>query len=42
MMKSIFHRISVRRFEDKPIEKEKTEAILRAAMRAPSASNQQP
>ena len=41
-MNSIFHRISVRRFEDRPVEKEKTEAILRAAMQAPSAANQQP
>ena len=41
-MNSIFHRISVRKFQDKPIEKEKTEAILRAAMQAPSAGNQQP
>ncbi|MBQ7563346.1 MAG: nitroreductase family protein [Lachnospiraceae bacterium] len=39
-MNSIFHRISVRRFEDRPVEK--TEAILRAAMQAPSAANQQP
>lgn len=41
-MNSIFHRISVRKFLDKPVEKEKTEAILRAAMQAPSALNQQP
>lgn len=41
-MNSIFHRISVRKFLDKPVEQEKTEAILRAAMQAPSAGNQQP
>ncbi|MDY2985625.1 MAG: nitroreductase family protein [Synergistes jonesii] len=41
-MNSIFRRISVRKFQDKPVEKEKTEAILRAAMQAPSAGNQQP
>ena len=41
-MNSIFHRISVRKYEDKPIEKEKTEQLLRAAMAAPSAGNQQP
>ena len=41
-MESIFHRISVRRFEDRPVEREKTKAILRAAMQAPSAANQQP
>ncbi len=41
-MDNIFHRISVRKFQDKPVEKEKTEAMLRAAMQAPSAGNQQP
>ena len=41
-MNSIFHRISVRRYQDRPVEREKTEAILRAAMQAPSATNQQP
>ncbi len=41
-MNSIFHRISVRKYQDRPVEKEKTEAILRAAMQAPSATNQQP
>ena len=41
-MKNIFHRISVRKYQDKPVEKEKTEAMLRAAMQAPSAANQQP
>ena len=41
-MNSIFHRVSIRRFQGRPVEKEKTEAILRAAMQAPSAANQQP
>ncbi len=41
-MDSIFRRISVRRYQDRPVEKEKTDAILRAAMQAPSAANQQP
>ncbi len=41
-MNSIFTRVSIRRYLDRPVEKEKTEAILRAAMQAPSATNQQP
>ena len=41
-MSSLFHRISVRRFENRPVEREKTEAMLRAAMQAPSTANQQP
>lgn len=41
-MKEIFERISVRKYEDRPVEPEKTEQILRAAMAAPSAGNQQP
>ena len=41
-MDAIFHRTSVRKFLDKPVEKEKIEKILRAAMAAPSAKNQQP
>ena len=41
-MNSIFHRISVRKYQDRPVEKEKIEKILRAAMQAPSATNQQP
>ena len=39
---SIYHRISVRIYQDTPVEKEKIEAMLRAAMQAPSAGNQQP
>ena len=41
-MNSIYHRISVRKYEDRPVEKDKVESILRAAMQAPSAGNQQP
>lgn len=41
-MDSIFHRTSVRQFQDKEIEKEKVDYILKAAMAAPSAGNQQP
>ena len=41
-MDSIFHRISVRKYEDKMVEKEKILQILKAGMQAPSACNQQP
>ena len=41
-MNSIFTRVSIRKYQDRPVEKEKTLAILRAAMQAPSAGNQQP
>ncbi|MBR4615160.1 MAG: nitroreductase family protein [Kiritimatiellae bacterium] len=41
-MACIAHRVSIRKYEDRPVEREKTEAILRAAMQAPSAANQQP
>ena len=41
-MNNIFTRVSIRKYQDKPVEKEKTLAILRAAMQAPSAANQQP
>lgn len=41
-MNSIFHRTSIRRFENRPVEQEKVELMLRAAMAAPSAGNQQP
>ena len=37
-MNSIFSRVSIRKYQDKPVEKEKIEAILRAAMQAPSAA----
>lgn len=41
-MKEIFERVSIRKYEDRPVEPEKIEAILRAAMAAPSTGNQQP
>ena len=41
-MNNIYSRVSIRKYQDKPVEKEKIEAILRAAMQAPSAANQQP
>jgi nitroreductase len=41
-MTSIYHRISVRRFQDRPVEKDKIMDLLRAGMQAPSAGNQQP
>ena len=41
-MENIFHRISVRNYQDRPVEKEKIVQILRAGMQAPSACNQQP
>lgn len=41
-MEAINIRRSVRKYQDRPIEKETIEKLLRAAMQAPSASNQQP
>ncbi|MBR1854964.1 MAG: nitroreductase family protein [Lachnospiraceae bacterium] len=41
-MSSIFTRVSIRKYQDRPVEEEKIRAILRAAMQAPSAGNQQP
>jgi len=41
-MQAIFDRRSIRKYEDRPVEKEKIEKLLRAAMQAPSAANQQP
>ena len=40
-MEEIFIRRSIRKFKDEPIEAEKIDKILRAAMQAPSAANQQ-
>ncbi len=40
-MNEIFHRTSVRQYLDKPVEQEKIEKILRAAMQSPTATNQQ-
>ena len=41
-MNPIFHRTSIRKYLPAPIEAEKVEYLLRAAMAAPSACNQQP
>ena len=41
-MNEIYTRVSTRKFTDEPVEEEKLLAILRAAMQAPSAGNQQP
>ncbi len=41
-MNSIFRRTSIRKYKDTPVEPEKIEKILRAAMAAPSGVNQQP
>ncbi|MBQ1576745.1 MAG: nitroreductase family protein, partial [Oscillospiraceae bacterium] len=41
-MKELFERVSIRKFTDEPVPDEKIRAILRAAMAAPSAGNQQP
>ena len=41
-MNAIFKRVSVRKFQDKKIEEEKIELLMKAAMAAPSAHNQQP
>lgn len=37
----ILKRRSIRQYEPRPVEKEKIEKLLRAAMQAPSAGNQQ-
>ena len=39
---SIYTRTSIRRYKNTPVEKEKILEMLRAAMQAPSAANQQP
>ena len=41
-MNHLYTRVSIRKYQDRPVEKEKTEAMLRAAMQAPSTANQQP
>lgn len=41
-MENIFTRRSIRKYEEKVIEKQKIEKLLKAAMQAPSAGNQQP
>ncbi len=41
-MSILFERVSIRKFEEREVEQEKIESLLRAAMAAPSARNQQP
>lgn len=41
-MNSIFNRMSIRNYNDRKVEEEKIEMLLKAAMAAPSAGNQQP
>lgn len=41
-MEEIFNRRSIRKFKDQDVEPEKIDRLLRAAMQAPSAGNQQP
>jgi nitroreductase len=40
-MKEIFNRRSIRKYADRPVEAEKIDRLLRAAMQAPSIGNQQ-
>ena len=42
MIETIMTRTSIRQYTDKPVEKEKIEAMLRAGMAAPTAVNAQP
>ena len=41
-MNEIFHRVSIRKFEQRPVGRDKILQILRAGMQAPSTGNQQP
>lgn len=41
-MEEIFNRRSIRKFQSRTVEEEKIDKLLRAAMQAPSAANQQP
>lgn len=42
LYEGIQKRRSIRRYENRPVEKEKIDRLLRAAMQAPSAANQRP
>lgn len=42
MVEAVFERVSVRKFADEPVTDDNVRALLRAAMAAPSAGNQQP
>ncbi len=39
---TIYARRSIRKYQDKPVEKEKLDVLLKAAMAAPSANNSKP
>lgn len=41
-MSIIFDRVSIRKYEDRPVEDDKIKEIIRAGCAAPSAGNQQP
>jgi nitroreductase len=41
-MKEIFSRRSIRKYENRPVEDDQLQKLLRAAMYAPSAGNEQP
>jgi nitroreductase len=41
-IETIYARRSIRKYQDKPVEKEKLELLLKAAMAAPSANNRKP
>lgn len=41
-MNAIFHRVSIRKYQEKLVEQDKIVMMLKAAMAAPSACNQQP
>jgi nitroreductase len=41
-MDAIFKRRSIRKYKEQPVEKEKVEKLLRAAMQAPTSGNQRP
>ena len=40
-LNAIMERRSIRKFEDRPVEREKLEAVLRAAMQSPTGKNSQ-
>lgn len=39
-MNTTHHRVSIRKYENRPVEPDKAELMLRAVMAAPSACNQ--
>ena len=39
VLEQLMNRKSVRAYQDRPVEEEKQQAILKAAMRAPTAGN---